>query len=126
VVGDGAVGLCAVLAAAQLGAEQVIAMSRHEARQKLAVEFGATAIIAERDEAGAAKVRELTEGIGADAVLECVGTEGARLQALACARPGATIGTSGCRTVSCRQRNCSGATSAWPAGRPRCGPTCPS
>lgn len=95
VVGDGAVGLCAVLAAAQLGAEQVIAMSRHEARQKLAVEFGATTIIAERDEAGAAKVRELTEGIGADAVLECVGTEQARLQALACVRAGGMIGTVG-------------------------------
>ena len=79
VVGDGAVGLCGVLAAVQLGAETVIAMSRHEARQKVARAFGATHVVAERDEAGIAAIRALTDGIGADCVLECVGTEEARL-----------------------------------------------
>jgi threonine dehydrogenase-like Zn-dependent dehydrogenase len=95
VVGDGAVGLCGVLAAAQMGAGQVIAMSRHATRQRLAVEFGANVIVAERDDAGASRVRELTDGVGADAVLECVGTESARLQAVACARPGGQIGVVG-------------------------------
>jgi threonine dehydrogenase-like Zn-dependent dehydrogenase len=95
VVGDGAVGLSGVLAAAQLGATTIIAMSRHSDRQKVATEFGATHIVAERGEAGLAQVRELTEGIGADAVLECVGTEEARLQAVECARPGGMIGLVG-------------------------------
>ena len=95
VVGDGAVGLCAVLAAVQLGAPMVIAMSRHESRQKVATEFGATHIVAERDEAGIAAIKELTEGIGADCVLECVGTEGARLQASGAVRPGGRIGLVG-------------------------------
>ena len=74
VVGDGAVGLFGVLSAAQLGAERIIAMSRHEPRQKLALEFGATDIVAERGDDGVARIKELTDGIGADAVLECVGT----------------------------------------------------
>lgn len=95
VVGDGAVGLCAVLASAQLGADVVIAMSRHEPRQKVAREFGATHVIEERGEDGAARVRELTEGIGADCVLECVGTEEARLQSVACVRDGGNIGLVG-------------------------------
>ncbi len=95
VVGDGAVGLCAVLAAVQLGAETVIAMSRHDSRQKVATEFGATHIIAERGEDGIAKIRELTEGIGADCVLECVGTQDARLQAVGCVRDGGNIGLVG-------------------------------
>ena len=95
VVGDGAVGLCAVIASAQLGADVVVAMSRHEPRQRVAREFGATHVIAERGEDGAAKVRELTEGIGADCVLECVGTEDARLQAVACVRDGGNIGLVG-------------------------------
>ncbi len=95
VVGDGAVGLCAVLAAVQLGAETVIAMSRHESRQKVATQFGATHIIAERDEVGIAKVKELTDGIGADCVLECVGTEEARLQAVGSVRDGGNIGLVG-------------------------------
>ena len=95
VVGDGAVGLCAVLASVQLGAETVIAMSRHEDRQHLAREFGATHIIAVRDEAGIAAVQELTDGIGADCVLECVGTEQARLQAVGCVRSGGNIGLVG-------------------------------
>ena len=95
VVGDGAVGLCAVLASVQLGAETVIAMSRHEDRQKVALEFGATHIVADRDDAGIAAVKELTEGIGADCVLECVGTEPARLQAVGCVRDGGNLGLVG-------------------------------
>lgn len=95
VVGDGAVGLCAVIASVQLGAGTVIAMSRHDARRELATRFGATHLVAERDEAGAEKVKELTDGIGADCVLECVGTESARLQAVACTRPGGNIGLVG-------------------------------
>jgi len=95
VVGDGAVGLCAVLAAVQLGAGTVIAMSRHDARQKVAREFGATHIVAERDEAGIAAIKDLTDGIGADCVLECVGTQEARLQALGCVRDGGNVGLVG-------------------------------
>src|SRR4051812_46916232 len=75
VVGDGAVGLLAVLAAKQLGAERIIAMSRHEARQKLAREFGATDIVTERGDQGVGRIKELTGGVGADSVLECVGTQ---------------------------------------------------
>ncbi len=92
VVGDGAVGLCGVLAAAQLGAERVIAMSRHEPRQKLAAEFGATEIVPERGEEGEQRVLELTKGVGADAVLECVGNDPAMQTAVRVARPGATVG----------------------------------
>ncbi|MEU1307243.1 zinc-dependent alcohol dehydrogenase family protein [Streptomyces shenzhenensis] len=92
VVGDGAVGLCAVIAARELGAERIIAMSRHEPRQKLACEFGATDIVTERGQEGAARVKELTGGVGADAVLECVGTPDAMRQALNSTRPGGNIG----------------------------------
>jgi threonine dehydrogenase-like Zn-dependent dehydrogenase len=92
VVGDGAVGLCGVLAAVRMGAERVIAMSRHAARQDVARAFGATDVVEERGEEGAEAVRELTDGTGADAVLECVGTGPAMEQAIACARPGATVG----------------------------------
>jgi threonine dehydrogenase-like Zn-dependent dehydrogenase len=92
VVGDGAVGLSGVLAAARMGAERVVAMSRHAARQQLARTFGATDVIAERGEAGEAAVLELTGGVGADAVLECVGTGQSMNTALAVARPGATVG----------------------------------
>lgn len=92
VVGDGAVGLCGVLAASVMGAEKVIAMSRHEARQKIATEFGATHIVAARGREGAAEVKEITGGVGADAVLECVGTDAAMGTAFAVARPGATVG----------------------------------
>ncbi len=88
VVGDGAVGLSGVLAAQQLGAERVIAMSRHADRQQLATEFGATEIVAERGDDGIERVMELTGGIGADAVLECVGTDDSVVQALRSARPG--------------------------------------
>ncbi len=92
VVGDGAVGLCAVLAAAEMGAERVIAMSRHEQRQEIARQFGATHIVTERGEEGGARIMDLTDGVGADAVLECVGTDGAMKQAFASARPGSTVG----------------------------------
>ena len=75
VVGDGAVGLLAVLSAKQMGAARIIAMSRHKTRQQLAREFGATDIVPERGDEGVARVTEMTNGIGADAVLECVGTQ---------------------------------------------------
>ncbi|WP_432083976.1 zinc-dependent alcohol dehydrogenase family protein [Streptomyces sp. WAC 04229] len=92
VVGDGAVGLCGVIAAKELGAERIIAMSRHESRQRLAREFGATDIVAERGEEGVERIKELTGGIGADSVLECVGTGEAMRQALSSARPGGNVG----------------------------------
>ena len=92
VIGDGAVGLCGVLAAAQMGAERVIAMSRHEPRQEIARAFGATDIVAERGKEGGARIADLTDGIGADAVLECVGTDEAMKTAFAIARPGSTVG----------------------------------
>lgn len=92
VVGDGAVGLSGVLAASQLGAARVIAMSRHADRQALATEFGATDIVAERGDDGVEKVREMTEGVGADCVLECVGSEESVVQALKSARPGGQVG----------------------------------
>ncbi|MFT4135773.1 zinc-dependent alcohol dehydrogenase family protein [Microbacterium sp.] len=92
VVGDGAVGLSGVLAASELGAERVIAMSRHADRQEIARSFGATDVVAERGDEGIARVQELTGGIGADAVLECVGTEESVVQALRATRPGGTVG----------------------------------
>lgn len=92
VVGDGAVGLCGVLAAVRMGAERVVAMSRHEPRQEIARAFGATHVVAERGKEGVAVVKELTDGVGADAVLECVGTGDAMRQAFAAARPGAMVG----------------------------------
>ena len=92
VVGDGAVGLMGVLAAKQMGAARIIAMSRHKTRQDLALEYGATDIVAARGEAGIAEIKRLTKNVGADAVLECVGTQESMNQALQSARPGATIG----------------------------------
>ncbi|MEV0590651.1 zinc-dependent alcohol dehydrogenase family protein [Nonomuraea cavernae] len=92
VVGDGAVGLCGVLAAAQLGAERVIAMSRHETRQRLASAFGATDLVTERGDEGVARVKDMTDGVGADSVLECVGTHESMLQALLSTRPGGNVG----------------------------------
>ncbi len=92
VVGDGAVGLCGVLAAAVMGAETIVAMSRHENRQQLATAFGATHVVAERGREGAQAVKEITRGVGADAVLECVGTDDSMGTAFAVARPGATVG----------------------------------
>ena len=92
VVGDGAVGLMGVLAAKQLGAGRIIAMSRQKQRQDLALEFGATDIVAARGDEGAAQVKELTGGVGAESVLECVGTQESMMQAINCARPGGAIG----------------------------------
>ncbi len=92
VVGDGAVGLMGVLAARQMGAARIIAMSRHKSRQDLALEFGATDIVSERGEQGVARIKELTGGVGADSVLECVGTQESMGQAVDCARPGGKIG----------------------------------
>jgi threonine dehydrogenase-like Zn-dependent dehydrogenase len=92
VVGDGAVGLLAVLAAKQLGAERIIAMSRHESRQRLAREYGATDIVEERGDAGVAAIKELTNGLGAHSVVEAVGTEESMMQAIHATRPGGHVG----------------------------------
>ena len=92
VVGDGAVGLCGVIAARQFGAGRIIAMSRHASRQALAREFGATDLVTERGDEGATRIRELTDGVGADSVLECVGTAESMQQALRSTRPGGNVG----------------------------------
>jgi threonine dehydrogenase-like Zn-dependent dehydrogenase len=92
VVGDGAVGLLGVLAARQLGAERIIAFSRHQDRQRLAREFGATDIVTERGDEGVAKVKELTGGLGAHSVIEAVGTQEAMMQAIHATRPGGHVG----------------------------------
>ena len=92
VVGDGAVGLLGVLSAKQMGASRIIAMSRHDSRQRLARDFGATDIVTERGEQGVSHVKELTNGIGADSVLECVGTQESMTQAISSTRPGGYIG----------------------------------
>jgi threonine dehydrogenase-like Zn-dependent dehydrogenase len=91
VVGDGAVGLLAVLSAKQMGAKRIIAMSRHPSRQKLARDFGATEIVTERGDEGVTRIKELTNGIGADSVLECVGTQQSIMQAINSARPGGYV-----------------------------------
>ncbi len=95
VVGDGAVGLLGILAARELGAERIIAMSRHADRQALAREFGATDIVEERGDAGVARINELTEGLGAHSVIEAVGTQESMMQAIDATRPGGTSVTSG-------------------------------
>ena len=92
VVGDGAVGLLVVLAAKQLGAERIIAISRHDSRQRLAREYGATHIIEERGEDGVAKVKELTGGLGAPSVIEAVGTQESMMQAIHSTHPGGHVG----------------------------------
>ncbi|MEZ5087889.1 MAG: zinc-dependent alcohol dehydrogenase family protein [Tessaracoccus sp.] len=92
VVGDGAVGLLGILAAKRLGAERIIAMSRHADRQALARQFGATDIVEERGEAGIAKIKELTGGYGAHATIEAVGTQESMLQAIGATRPGGRVG----------------------------------
>jgi threonine dehydrogenase-like Zn-dependent dehydrogenase len=92
VVGDGAVGLLGILSAKQLGAEQIIALSRHEPRQQLAREFGATDIVAERGAEGVAAVKELTDGLGAHSVIEAVGTQESMLQAIRSTRAGGHVG----------------------------------
>jgi threonine dehydrogenase-like Zn-dependent dehydrogenase len=85
------VGLLAVLSAKLMGAERIIAMSRHESRQKLAREFGATDIVAERGDEGVERIKDMTKGIGADAVMECVGTQQSMLQAIRSTRRGGYI-----------------------------------
>jgi threonine dehydrogenase-like Zn-dependent dehydrogenase len=92
VVGDGAVGLLAVLAAKQLGAERIIIMSRHEDRQRLALEFGATELVEERGDDGVANIKELTNGLGAHSVVEAVGTQESMMQAIRATRPGGHVG----------------------------------
>jgi len=92
VVGDGAVGLLAVLSAKQMGAARIIAMSRHAARQKLAREFGATDIVEERGDEGVARIMAMTDGVGADCVLECVGSQQSMMQAIRCTRKGGHMG----------------------------------
>lgn len=92
VVGDGAVGLLGVLSAKQIGAERIIAMSRHETRQQLAREFGATDIVIERGDEGVARIKELTNGIGAHSVIEAVGTQESMMQAIHSTRPGGHVG----------------------------------
>jgi threonine dehydrogenase-like Zn-dependent dehydrogenase len=95
VVGDGAVGLCGVIAAKRLGAEQIIILGRHEDRIALAREFGATDVVSERGEEAVERVRELTGGFGAHSVLECVGLEQSELTAIEIARPGGAVGRVG-------------------------------
>jgi threonine dehydrogenase-like Zn-dependent dehydrogenase len=92
VVGDGAVGLLAVLAARRLGAERIIAMSRHEPRKRLAREYGATDVVGERGDDGVAGIKELTNGLGADSVVEAVGTQESMMQAISSTRPGGHVG----------------------------------
>jgi threonine dehydrogenase-like Zn-dependent dehydrogenase len=92
VVGDGAVGLLAVLAAKRLGADRIIAMSRHEPRQKLAREFGATDIVTERGDEGIARIKDLTNGLGAHSVVEAVGTQESMMQAIHSTRAGGHVG----------------------------------
>ncbi|WP_331770112.1 zinc-dependent alcohol dehydrogenase family protein (plasmid) [Embleya sp. NBC_00888] len=92
VVGDGAVGLLAVLAAKQLGAERIIAMSRHEPRQKLALEYGATDIVTERGDDGVARIKKMTDGLGAHSVIEAVGSQESMTQAIRSTRPGGHVG----------------------------------
>jgi len=92
VVGDGAVGLLAILAAQRLGAERIIAMSRHESRQKLALDYGATDIVTERGDEGVARIKDLTDGLGAHSVVEAVGTQESMMQAIRSTRPGGHVG----------------------------------
>jgi threonine dehydrogenase-like Zn-dependent dehydrogenase len=92
VVGDGAVGLLGVLSARQMGAERIIAMSRHEDRQRLAREFGASDIVTERGEEGVARIKDMTDGLGAHSVIEAVGTQESMMQAIRSTRPGGHVG----------------------------------
>src|SRR5438270_9392401 len=92
IVGDGAVGLCAVIAARHMGAERILMMSRHEKRQKLAREFGATDIVTERGDEGVDRIKDMTDGLGAHSVVEAVGTQEAMMQAIRSTRPGGHVG----------------------------------
>jgi len=92
VVGNGAVGLLGVLSAKQMGAEQIVMMSRHEARQQLALNFGATDIVTERGDEGVARIKEMTGGLGAHSVIEALGTQESMRQAIRSTRPGGHVG----------------------------------
>src|SRR2546426_11109920 len=111
-----------------MGGERIIAMSRHESRQKLGREFGATDIVTERGDEGVERIKELTNGTGADSVLECVGTQESMVQAIQSARRGGHVGyTSACRTVSTSTaRSCSTPTSIFMADLRQCVATCPT
>ena len=125
VVGDGAVGLMGVLSAKIMGAERIIAMSRHEKRQKLAKEFGATDIVTERGDEGIERVKELTRGIGADSVLECVGTEDSMMQAIRSTRPGGSVGYVGVpHGMNWKCGRYSSLSSIFTAGQHRCAVIC--
>ena len=127
VVGDGAVGLLGILAAKQLGAERIIAFSRHADRQALAREFGATDIVEERGDAGVAKVKELTDGLGAHSVIEAVGTQEAMMQAIHSTRPGATSASSASPTMSPSPATSSSWRASTSTEAPlRSGSTCPT
>ena len=128
VVGDGAVGLLGVLSAKQMGAARIIVMSRHEPRQRLAREFGATDVVTERGADAVARIKELTGGVGADAVLECVGTPDAMMQAVGSTRPGGIDRVRRAfRTASSwTARTCSTGTSTCTAGPLPCAASCPS
>jgi len=92
IVGDGAVGLCAVIAAKQMGSERIIMMSRHEDRQRLAREFGASEIVTERGDEGITRIKDMTDGLGAHSVIEAVGTQESMMQAIHSTRPGGHVG----------------------------------
>src|SRR3712207_6318220 len=127
VVGDGAVGLCAVLAAKQLGAERIIAMSRHESRQRLAREFGATDIVTERGDEGAARIKELTGGLGAHSVVEAVGTQESMMQAIRSTRPGGHVGFVGvAHDVALDGMELFWSLAPSTEDPPRCAASCPS
>src|SRR6266498_5662359 len=127
VVGDGAVGLLAVLAARHLGAERIIAMSRHVPRQKLALEFGATDIVEERGDEGVARIKELTSGLGAHSVIEAVGTQESRCRPSAPPGQAGTSATSVSLTaLSSQARRSSSLTSTCTAVPRRCAASCPS
>ena len=124
VVGDGAVGLCGVIAAKRLGAERIILLGSNPERIALGQEFGATDIVRERGDEAVERVRELTGGFGAHSVLECVGLEQAVVTALEIARPGGSIGRVGVpEHDTTPTASHSGRTPAWPAAPRRCGPT---
>jgi threonine dehydrogenase-like Zn-dependent dehydrogenase len=123
VVGDGAVGLLAVLATKQLGADRIIAMSRHEPRQKLALDYGATDIVTERGDQGVARIKDMTGGLGAHSVIEAVGTQEWMMQAIRSTRPGGHVSP---MTSSCPATNCSSPNCTCTAARHPCDGSCPS
>ena len=126
VVGDGAVGLLGILAARQLGAERIIAMSRHEPRQKLALEYGATDIVDGRGDDGVEQVKDLTGGLGAHSVIEAVGTQESMMQAIRSTRPGGHVGYVGVSHGVAAARRGAVLLPRPPARRPRPGPPVPA